>query len=145
MSKFNNITDVQLEEMLKDTLNSEKSSNDSNLRPPVINTYRLEKERLRREKQLLVTITSIAAVISMFSLAICGWIMTKIYSSQIHELIAKCHKTDLYLNITNIITQYNTEITVVLVSMLLLFVLSSVLSTVLLVKNKDKLLHSHQN
>lgn len=145
MSKFNNITDGQLEEMLRDTLNSEKSTNGSNLRPPVINTYRLEKERLRREKRLLVTITSIAAVILMFSLAICGWIMTKIYSPQIHELIAKWHKTDLYLNITNIITQYDTEITAVLVSMLLLFVLSSVLSTVLLVKNKDKLLHSHQN
>lgn len=143
MNKCSNMTEERLDEMLKDALNSEKSIEEDNLRPPVINTYGLEKERLRREKKLLITITSITAVILTFSLAICGWFITKIYSVQIHELITKWRKTSLYLSVSSIIAEYGTEIKAALVSMLLIFILSFLLSSVLLVKNKNKLLHQH--
>lgn len=143
MSKCSNMTEERLDEMLKYALNSEKSIDEDNLRPPVINTYGLEKERLRREKKLLITITSITAVILTFSLAICGWFITKIYSVQIQELAAEWRKTSLYLSISSIIAEYGTEIKAALVSMLLIFILSFLLSSVLLVKNKNKLLHQH--
>lgn len=143
MSKYDNVTDEMLDKMLSE-LNSEKNiqiKDDS--RPPVINAYRLEKERLRREKRRLVTMASIAAVISAFLLAIFVWIIIEIYSVQIHEFIEKLQGTDLYLNIEKIVIQYGTEIKLILASMLLLFVMSAVFSAVLLVKNKDKLLHSN--
>lgn len=145
MSKRGNITDERLNEMLASMKSERDITAEENLKPPVINAYRLEKERLRRQKRIQVAVTSIAAAISLILMTVCGFVLKKIYSHEIDKLIYEFRRSEAYEYIEKFITTYDTEIKFVFISILLLLVLCYTLGTVLLVKNKDKLLHSHQH
>ncbi len=140
MSRQINMTDERLEELLM-AMNSEKSENSgNNLKPPVINVYRLEKERLRRQKRTQVIVVSIVVVISMIVTTVCGFILLKIYSPQIDKFMDEFSQSAAYENIEKFIRIYGAGIGIALVLMLVLLVICYSLGTVLLVKNKDKIL-----
>lgn len=145
MSKRGNITDERLNEMLASMKSERDITAEENLKPPVINAYRLEKERLRRQKRIQVAVTSIAAAISLLLTAVCGFILSKIYSHEIDKFIHEIRKSEVYEYIEKLIITYDSEIKLVFISMLVLLVLCYALSTALLVKNRDKLMQTHQH
>lgn len=145
MKKQTNISDERLDELLK-SMSSEKSAESAeNLRPPVINEYRLEKERLRRQKRVQAAIVAIVAAVSLIVTTVCGFILTKLYSPQIDKFMYRFRRSEAYWQMMKFIEAYNDEMKFAFVSMLVLLAICYVLGAVLLVKNKDKLLESHQN
>lgn len=140
MKNQTNISDERLDEMLK-SMNSEKSENsDENLRPPVINEYRLEKERLRRQKRTQAIAVSIVVAISTIVTTVCGLILLEIYSPQIDRFMDEFSRSAAYKNIENFMRIYGNGIGIAFVIMLVLLVICYSLGAVLLVKNKDKIL-----
>lgn len=145
MKKQTDMTDERLDELLA-AMSAEKSENsDGKLRPPVINEYRLEKERLRRQKRTQAVVVSIVAAISAIVTTVCGFILTKLYSMQIHELMRQIRRSEAYAYIEKFIEAYGGEMKIAFVSMLVLLAFCYALGAGLLVKNKDKILQSHQN
>ena len=140
MSNKNIHTDAELDKMLGDMLRYEKSEVP---RPPVINAYRLEKDRQRQEKRFLVILSSIAAAVSTICITILVYITAKIYSREIHEFIQKICDSKLYTALENFLLQYRMEITAILAAILLIFALSALILAMIPVGIKLRTLRSH--
>ncbi len=145
MKKQIDITDERLDEMLR-SMSSEKSENSvENLRPPVINEYRLEKERLRRQKRTQAAVVAVIAAISVIVTAVGSFILAKLYSPQMTKFMHQFRRSEAYEQMAKFIESYGDEMNIAFLSMLVLLAICYALGAVLLVKNKDKLLESHQH
>lgn len=137
------ISDERLDELLS-SMNCENDA-DENLRPPVINIYRLDRERERRQSDLQLKITAAAAAISALLTTIILALSLNMLSVHSKEIMRIPAISNAYFNLRYFVLFYGREIGAVCIAAAVLIVSGYILCAVLLVKNRDKISILRQN
>lgn len=137
------ISDAQLEQLLS-SIHSENGE-EENLRPPVINIYRLEREKERRRSDFQLKITAAAAAISVLLTTIILAVWLNLLSAHSKEIMMIPEISNAYLNLMYFVSLYGREIGVVCITAAVFVVLGYILCAVLLVKNRNKISEPRQN
>ncbi len=137
------ISDERLEQLLSSM--HRENGEEENLRPPVINTYRMECERARRQSDLQLRITAAAAAISVLLTTIIIAVSFNMLSAHSKEIMMIPEISNAYINLMYFVSLYGREIGAVCTMVAVFIVSGYILCAVLLFKNRDKISVPRQN
>lgn len=134
-----NITDEKLEMLLNEMHEDNSDVNVDELRPPVINEYRLEKLYQRKLKNIQIALAAAASVVMTTIIICCVIMLTKLYPAQFDAF----KNSVMQSTIVKMLEAYSGELKITFIVLAVMLTAVYIFGAALLVKNREKLLQSN--
>lgn len=139
------LSDERLDALLACMSEEGAAETEESLKPPVINLYRLEREKERRRSDAQLKLTAAAVSISVLLTTVITAVLLKLLSANTQQLLQIPAIAKAYMEIRWFWLIYGREIGVITLTGFALMVLGYLLCAVLLIKNRDKILAFRKN
>lgn len=144
ISEKQTLSDERLDVLLA-CMSQDSGGEEEALQPPVINLYRLEREKERRRSDRQLKITAAAASISVLLTTIITAILLNTLSAHSRQILQIPAVSKAYWHFRWFLLIYGRETGAAAMTIFALIVLGYLFCAVLLVKNRDKILKLRKN
>lgn len=138
------ISDERLDALLE-SMRAEGAVEEEALQPPVMNPYRLEREKERRRSDRQLKLTAAAISVSILLTSVISAVLLHMLSAHSGQILAIPAISKAYWDFRCFLLIYVPEAGAAVMTIFTLIVLGYLLCAVLLVKNKDKILKLQKN
>lgn len=134
------LSDERLDALLASLREEGAAETEENIKPPVINLYRLEREKERRRSDAQLKLTAAAVSVSVLLTTIITTVLLKLLWANTGQILQIPAIAKAYGEIRWFFLIYGREIGAIALTFFTLTVLGYLLCAVLLVRNRDKIL-----
>lgn len=145
LSEKQTVSDEHLDALLASMREEGAAETEDTIKPPVINPYRLEREKERRRSDRQLKLTAAAVSVSVLLTTILTTVLLKLLSANSGQLLKIPAVAKVYFSIRWFFLIYGRQISAIALTLFALMVLGYLLCAVLLVKNRDEILAFRKN